>query len=62
MRLRALHEWLADHVRWIQYPARRSNYETPWAVLRDEYRRMTASQRAWVWFLVGWGAFFTIFS
>jgi hypothetical protein len=62
MRMR-IHEWLADHVSWVQYPSpRRSNFEPLWVVLRNEYRRMSRRQRAWVWFLIFWSAFFTIFS
>jgi hypothetical protein len=50
-----IHEWLADHCRWVQYPSVRELREparrrSVW----DQYRAMTRRERGWFWFAVFW--------
>ena len=58
MRLRLrLHEWLADHTRWVQYP-KPGAYQVRQPMLdRMAYRwqRMNGAQRGWVLFALFWG-------
>lgn len=55
MRLKTrVHEWLADHVDWVQYPriapARRRQHRT----LAYRWSVMTGQERGWVLFGVFW--------
>jgi hypothetical protein len=57
MRLR-VHEWLAERVRWVQYPdlqAERRRQLNPNPSLWFHYKRMTWKQLGWFWFWVFWG-------
>jgi hypothetical protein len=51
-----IHEWLADHFEFIQYPdiRPRHGYQPQPPGLIQRYRNMTRKQRSWVWFAVGW--------
>lgn len=64
MRLR-VHEWLAERVRWVQYPDMRKEHERQ--VLRARqfrpslwwrYKAMTWRQLGWFWFCVFWSTVF----
>lgn len=62
MRLR-VHEWLADHLRWVQYPdlqkARRQQLH-PKPSLWWRYKAMTWRQLGWFWFTVFWSVVFLL--
>lgn len=48
------HEWLADHVDWVQYPRVRYIPRSG-PSLATRYRNMTRKQKGWVFFFVFWG-------
>jgi hypothetical protein len=51
MRLKTrIHEWLADHFEWIQYP----NITLLPERRGFRYRDLTGKQRGWFWFGVFW--------
>ncbi|MDB6104039.1 MAG: hypothetical protein JWO52_4038 [Gammaproteobacteria bacterium] len=49
-----IHEWLAQHVRWIPYPDIRPRYNqrtfNPLA-----WKNLSNKQRGWVFFAIFWG-------
>lgn len=51
MRLKTrIHEWMADHVSWVQYPNVRE-YRKP----RRSYLSLDEKQRGWLLFVIFWG-------
>jgi len=53
MRLKTrIHEWLADHVSWVQYPTYKREYSPS---LLYRYQVLTGKERGWFWFFVFWG-------
>jgi kynureninase len=48
-----LHDWLADHVSWVQYPRWRPAPPGPGLVYW--WQRATYKQRSWVVFAAFWG-------
>lgn len=53
MRLKMrIHEWLADHVAWIQYPDARF----PERSLMQRYHYSSTKQKAWFWVCAFWAS------
>lgn len=53
-----VHEWMAEHFSWVQYPdlrreALRQRHPPPSLWFR--YKRLTWKQLGWLWFFIFWG-------
>lgn len=53
------HEWLADRCTWVQYPQVKRLGQTRPSLWR-QYQLLTRKQRGWFWFVVVWGAIFSL--
>lgn len=50
-----VHEWLAEHVPWVQYPDARFQQQREPGFL-DRLRGLTWKQKSWLLFALFWGS------
>lgn len=48
-----IHEFLADHISWVQYPEIRQSHRSP--SLYRQFEQLSRKEKAWVYFSVFWG-------